>query len=79
MDVRTMKKPIDYLLEQENADKRYWIKPDEACALIQCGKTTLWKLRSKGLVDSGMDGSRRKYVKASVYAYIAERVGRWRR
>ena len=71
-----MKTPIDYLLDQEDADKRYWMRPDEACALIRCGKTTLWKLRKKGLLDSCMDGTRRKYIKASVYAYVAKRLGR---
>jgi hypothetical protein len=70
------KKPIDHLRDQEKADKKYWLKPDEACVLIRCGKTTLWKLRNKGLVDSSLDGTRRKYVKASVYAYIAQGAGR---
>lgn len=71
-----IKKPIDYLNDQEHSDKRYWLRPDEACALIRCGKTTLWKLRNKGLVDSCLDGSRRKYVAASIYSYIAQCVGR---
>ena len=70
------KKPIDHLNEQEKSDKRYWILPSEACQLIRCGKTKLWELRNARLVDSCLDGARRKYVAASVYAYIAGRLGR---
>ena len=72
------KKPIDHLRDQEKADTRYWLKPEEACALIRCGKTRLWTLRNKGLIDSCLDGARRKYVAASIYSYIAQSSGRAR-
>jgi hypothetical protein len=65
---------MEYLVDQERADKRYWLTPAEACQLLCCGKTTLWKLWKAGLVESRLDNGRRKYVRASVYAYIAERV-----
>ena len=67
---------LEHLAEQEKADKRFWLSSTETCTLLLCCRTTTWKLWKQGIIDSRKDGRHRRFIKASVYNYLRERVGR---
>ena len=67
---------LEHLIELEKADKRFWLRPIEARELLSCGKTRLWQLSKQGLIEARKDGRSTRYVKASVYGFLATRVGR---
>lgn len=67
---------LEHLAEQEKADKRFWLREDEAQDLIKRCRTILWKLRRDKILDFRKDGRETRYIKSSVYNYLRERVGR---
>jgi hypothetical protein len=66
--------PMELLLEQERNDKRYWLREDEAQDLTKRCRTTMWKYRRDKILDYRKDGDNTRYLKASVYAYVRERI-----
>ena len=67
---------LEHLMEQEKADKRFWLSTSEVCALRGCCRGTVWKLWKQGILDSRKIGRHRKFIKASVYSYLRTQVGR---
>jgi excisionase family DNA binding protein len=47
---------------------------DDACAMLDCSKDTLYGLLSSGKIESYLDGRSRKIIIASIEAYIARRL-----
>jgi hypothetical protein len=67
--------PREYLDAQEKADQRIWLKEAESCALINCKRTKLGKLRKTKQIRSVLDGKCRRDLKQSVYDYLRQRIG----
>jgi hypothetical protein len=65
---------LEHLMEQEKADKRFWLTEEEAQDFTKRCRGTLWKLRKQGILDFRKDNRETRYIKASVYAYVRERV-----
>jgi|HubBroStandDraft_6_1064221.scaffolds.fasta_scaffold1170029_2 hypothetical protein len=65
---------LELLLEQEKNDKRYWLTEEETQYLTKRSRGTLWKYRRDKILDFRKDGRSTRYIKASVYAYLRERV-----
>ena len=69
---------LESLLELEKADKRFWLRPIEARELLKCGKTRLWQLSKKGLIEVCKDGRSNRHPKASVYGFLKGSAERFR-
>lgn len=49
------------------------VRVAKACAMLDCSKTRLYELMSRGEIDSFIDGKMRKCIVPSIHAYIERR------